>query len=291
MRTESWQVSVHLSLLPFYKYLVLSLKKFSWKRPSCLSLPSKLLTWSAGSMCISTWSVCWVFLIPPSLVLGQISSSASTPVWTSKSLLCKLSCTRAKTICSFHSLLVFLDELLEFEYYCLLLETYVSSLCCNRFNSWFTILFVHFLLTCVFLVQIRFQLELSWSILRLGIPLQRGTSQRGGEKPFTDQIRNGRERSGCGYSSIDFPTSYLFREAYIQSNLLISVHVSKEKKKLLYFSNLIWVWNFTFTILATITIFRRKTLGLVHSVWFGLRTPRWMYYCCLSKMSHERESE
>ena len=161
MRTEFWQVSIHLSLLPFYKYLVLSLKKFSWKRPSCLSLPSKLLTWSAGSMCISTRSVCWVFLILPSLVLGQISSSASTPAWTSKSLLCKLSCTRAKRICSFHSLLVFLDELLEFEYYCLLLETYVSSLCCNRFNSWFTILLVHFLLTCVFLVQIRFQLALS----------------------------------------------------------------------------------------------------------------------------------
>ena len=62
---------------------------------------------------------------------------------------------------SFHSLLVFLDELLEFEYYCFLLETYVSSLCCNRLNSWFTILFVHFLLTCVFLVQNRFQLALS----------------------------------------------------------------------------------------------------------------------------------
>ena len=182
-----------------------------------------------------------MFLIPPSLVLGQISSSASTPVWTSKSLLCKLSCTRAKTICSFHSLLVFLDELLEFEYYCLLLETYVSSLCCNRFNSWFTTLFVHFLLTCVFLVQIRFQLELSWSILRLGIPLQRGTSRRGGEKPFTDQIRNERGRSGCGHSSEDLLTSYLFREALIQSNTLISVHDSEEKKKLLYFSILIWV--------------------------------------------------
>ena len=62
---------------------------------------------------------------------------------------------------SFHSLLVFLDEPLEFEYYCLLLETYVSSLCCNRFNSWVTILFVHFLLTCIFLVQNRFQLTLS----------------------------------------------------------------------------------------------------------------------------------
>ena len=164
MRTDSWQVSAHLSLLPFYKYLVLSLKNFTWKRPSCLSLLSKLLTWSAGSMCISTRSVCWVFLIPPSLVLGQISSSASTPPWSSKSLLCKFSCTRAKTIFSFrklHSLLVFLDELLEFEYYCLLLGTYVSSLCCNRFNGWFTILFVHFLLTCVFLVQIRFQLALS----------------------------------------------------------------------------------------------------------------------------------
>ena len=61
---------------------------------------------------------------------------------------------------SFHSLLVFLDEPLEFEYYCLLLETYVSSLCCNRFNSWVTILFVHFLLTCIFLVQNRFQLAL-----------------------------------------------------------------------------------------------------------------------------------
>ena len=144
---------------------------------------------------------------------------------------------------------MFLDALLEFEYYCLLLETYVSSLCFNRFNSWFTILFVHFLLTWVFLVQIRFQLELSWSILRLGIPLQRGTSRRGGEKPFTDQIRNGRGRSGCGYSSIDLPTSCLFREAFIQSNPLISVHDSKEKKKLLYFSNLIWVWNFTFPFL------------------------------------------
>ena len=62
---------------------------------------------------------------------------------------------------SFHSLLVFLDELLEFEYYCLLLGAYVSSLCCNRFNGWFTILFVRFRLTCVFLVQIRFQLALS----------------------------------------------------------------------------------------------------------------------------------
>ena len=134
---------------------------------------------------------------------------------------------------------VFLDELLEFEYYCLLLETNFSSLCCNRFNSWFTILFVHFLLTCVFLVQIRFQLELSWSILRLGIPLQRGTSRRGGVKPFTDQIRNGRGRSGCGHGSIDLPTSCLFREALIQSNPLISVHDSKEKKKLLYFSILI----------------------------------------------------
>ena len=45
------------------------------------------------------------------------------------------------------------------------------------------------------------------------------------------------------------------------------------------------------TILATITIFSRKTLGLVHPVWFSLRTPSLIYYCCLSKMSHERESE
>ena len=147
MRTDSWQVSAHLSLLPFYKYLMLSLKNFTWKRSSCLSLLSKLLTWSAGSMCISTRSVCGVFLIPPSLVLGQISSSASTPPWSSKSLLCKFSCTRAKTIFTFrklHSLLVFLDELLEFEYYCLghmflhsaVIDSMAGSPFCLYISSW-----------------------------------------------------------------------------------------------------------------------------------------------------------
>ena len=86
--------------------------------------------------------------------------------WSLARSLCSINCLALGlghfvALESFHSLLVFLDEPLEFEYYCLLLETYVSSLCYNRFNSWVTILFVHFLLTCIFLVQNRFQLTLS----------------------------------------------------------------------------------------------------------------------------------
>ena len=170
---------------------------------------------------------------------------------------------------------------------------HVSSLCCNRFNSWFTILFVHFLLTCVFLVQFRFQLELSWSILRLGIPLQRGTSQRGGEKPFIDQIRNGKGRSGCGHSSIDFQLLTCIEELSFKATLSFQYTIEKRRRSYYIFnSNMgLKLCLSICTILATITIFRRKTIGLVHSVWFGLRTPRWMYYCCLSKMSNERESE
>ena len=54
------------------------------------------------------------------------------------------------------------------------------------------------------------------------------------ERTIIDQIRNGRGRSGCGHSSIDLPTSCLFREAFIQSNPLISVDDRKKRKKLLY---------------------------------------------------------
>ena len=80
MKTDSWKVSVHLSLLPFYKYLVLSLKIFLGKvhlvyHSSSNSSPDQ------QSICISTRSVCWVFLISPSLVLGQNSNSASTSAW------------------------------------------------------------------------------------------------------------------------------------------------------------------------------------------------------------------
>ena len=32
-------------------------------------------------------------------------------------------------------------------------------------------------------------------------------------------------------------------------------------------------------------------IGVVNSVWFGPRTPCWIYYCCLSNMSLERETE
>ena len=55
----------------------------------------------------------------------------------------------------------------------------------------------------------------------------------------------------------------------------------RKKKKLLYFPNQITVWNCT----NVNHKFQSKTVSLVNSLWIGLRTSCWIYYCCLSNVT------
>ena len=72
----------------------------------------------------------------------------------------------------------------------------VSSLCCvgNRFNDWFIILFVHFLLTLA-----PEWVSIGAFIIYLEARRSIAASRKSGEKAFTSKIRNGRGRSGCGH--------------------------------------------------------------------------------------------
>ena len=72
----------------------------------------------------------------------------------------------------------------------------VSPLCCvgNRFNDWFIILFVHFLLTLA-----PEWVSIGAFIIYLEARRSIAASRKSGEKAFTGQIRNGRGRSGCGH--------------------------------------------------------------------------------------------
>ena len=99
----------------------------------------------------------------------------------------------------------------------------VSSLCCvgNRFNDWFIILFVHFLLTLA-----PEWVSIGAFIIYLEAWRSIAASRKSGEKAFTGKIRNGRGRSGCGWRYVKSVTVWIIQLLFCFKKLLFEATLS-----------------------------------------------------------------